>query len=111
MQKLVQHSSIGVAVVLCKARIEVFPGRVAADRMQNVEVSHPVLSMLPSRKHHPSLETPALQADPLNYKPQIQKPLYKPNPKIPNANPPAKKPASQHIVLVQRVSSPYWTAF
>ena len=33
MQKLVQHSSIGVAVVLCKARIEVFPGRVAADRM------------------------------------------------------------------------------
>ena len=34
MQKLVQHSSIGVAFVLCKARIEVFPGRVAADRMQ-----------------------------------------------------------------------------
>ena len=33
-QKLVQHSSIGVAFVLCKARIEVFPGRVAADRMQ-----------------------------------------------------------------------------
>ena len=40
MQKLVQHSSIGVAVVLCKARIEVFPGRVAADRMQKGFCEH-----------------------------------------------------------------------